>query len=44
MYHEVFRRFPWFPASLSVNEFPGGPKELESETAPLNDIRIEAKR
>jgi mono/diheme cytochrome c family protein len=29
---------------LSVNEFPGGQKELESETAPLNDIRIEAKR
>lgn len=29
---------------LSVNEFPDGPKELESETAPLNDIRIEAKR
>lgn len=29
---------------LSVNEFPAGQKELESETAPLNDIRIEAKR
>lgn len=29
---------------LSVNEFPGGQKELESDTAPLNDIRIEAKR
>jgi hypothetical protein len=42
MDHDVFRRVPWFPASLSVNEFPGGPKELESETAPLNDIRIEA--
>jgi mono/diheme cytochrome c family protein len=29
---------------LSVNEFPGGQKELESEAAPLNDIRIEARR
>jgi quinoprotein glucose dehydrogenase len=29
---------------LSVNEFPGGQKELESETEALNDIRIEAKR
>jgi S-disulfanyl-L-cysteine oxidoreductase SoxD len=29
---------------LSVNEFPAGQKELESDTAPLNDIRIEAKR
>jgi mono/diheme cytochrome c family protein len=29
---------------MSVNEFPGGQKELESETALLNDIRIEAKR
>jgi S-disulfanyl-L-cysteine oxidoreductase SoxD len=29
---------------MSVNEFPGGQKELESETAPLSDIRIEAKR
>jgi S-disulfanyl-L-cysteine oxidoreductase SoxD len=29
---------------LSVNEFPVGQKELESEPAPLNDIRIETKR
>lgn len=29
---------------LSVNEFPAGQKELEHEAAPLNDIRIEAKR
>ena len=29
---------------LSVNEFPAGQKELESDTAPLNDIRIAAKR
>jgi mono/diheme cytochrome c family protein len=29
---------------LSVNEFPGGEKELESETESLNDIRIEARR
>jgi len=29
---------------LSVNEFPAGQKELEHEAAPLNEIRIEAKR
>jgi mono/diheme cytochrome c family protein len=29
---------------LSVNGFPGGQKELESETESLNGIRIEAKR
>lgn len=29
---------------LSVNEFPGGQKDLEGDTAALNDIRIEAKR
>jgi mono/diheme cytochrome c family protein len=29
---------------LSVNEFPGGQKELASDTALLNEIRIEAKR
>jgi mono/diheme cytochrome c family protein len=29
---------------LSVNGFPGGQKELESETESLKDIRIEAKR
>jgi mono/diheme cytochrome c family protein len=29
---------------LSVNEFPGGQKELESDTALLNEIGIEAKR
>jgi len=29
---------------LSVNGFPGGQKELESETEALQDIRIEVKR
>jgi len=29
---------------LSVNGFPGGEKDLASETEALNDIRIEAKR
>ena len=29
---------------LSMNEFPAGQKELDSEIASLNDIRIETKR
>src|SRR5450755_1641202 len=29
---------------LSVNEFPAGQKELERETASLDEIRIEIKR
>jgi hypothetical protein len=29
---------------LSANEFPAGQKELESDTAPLNEIRIEPKK
>lgn len=29
---------------LSVNNFPAGEKELERDTAALNEIRIEAKR
>jgi len=29
---------------LKANEFPAGEKELDRETAPLNEIRIEAKR
>jgi quinoprotein glucose dehydrogenase len=29
---------------LSANDFPAGQKELESETAPLNEIRIEPKK
>jgi len=29
---------------LSANEFPAGQKELESDVAPLNEIRIEPKK